>query len=146
MKLFHSKEIDFQKIALALKENFGVEIKDAGFLEVPVNGYNKRRGQYDAKYLLKFISDASIWVVDVDIYIEGMNFVFGLTIANRAIVSSYRIPQEIIAKEVVHEVGHLFGLNHCKNECVMRFSNSVADAITKQAFLCCDCKKKLGKR
>ncbi len=143
MKFFYSKDLDFQKIADALKENFGVEIEDAGFLALPEDVYNKKRKQYNAKYLMRFIPDFSIWIVDADIYVEGMNFIFGLAMANRAIVSCYRIPDEIIAKEVVHEVGHLFGLSHCKNDCVMKFSNSVKDAIMKPSFLCNECKKKL---
>ncbi|OYT52052.1 MAG: hypothetical protein B6U73_00475 [Desulfurococcales archaeon ex4484_204] len=33
-----------------------------------------------------------------------------------------------VRKEVMHEVDHLLGLNHCSNPlCIMRFSNSILD-------------------
>ncbi len=42
-----------------------------------------------------------------------------------------------IVKEAVHELGHSFGLGHCKNiKCVMRFSNSLSDTDIKTSHLC----------
>lgn len=50
-----------------------------------------------------------------------------------------------VAKEVLHEVGHVFGLGHCKNQlCVMRFSNSIVDTDIKRAKFCLSCAKKLA--
>jgi archaemetzincin len=71
---------------------------------------------------------------------NGLNFVFGEAIGNGGIAIIYlpRIKQEFhglkpneqmfyerLVKESVHELGHVFGLAHCKNtRCVMQFSNS----------------------
>ncbi|MCD6474436.1 MAG: hypothetical protein J7K47_06010 [Thermoplasmata archaeon] len=62
---------------------------------------------------------------------------------SRAIVSSFRTGEKLIPKEVVHGVGYIFGLSHCKNYCVMQFSNSVMEAIAKPDILCEKCEKNL---
>jgi archaemetzincin len=46
----------------------------------------------------------------------------------------------MVAKECVHEAGHVLGMDHCKNNCVMRFSNSIEDAENKPDVLCARCK------
>jgi len=92
---------------------------------------------------LPHIPPYSIWIVDKDIYVDKMNFVFGIAWQRKAIISTYRLPDEIIPKEVVHEVGHIFGLEHCRNHCVMQFSNSLTEAMAKPSKLCNECKRKL---
>ncbi len=88
----------------------------------------------------------------VDIYAPRMNFIFGLAEPwkKTAIVSTYRLNnddkiQERIAKEVMHEVCHLLGLDHCDNpNCVMYFSNAIDDTDRKGIELCDSCRRKLG--
>jgi archaemetzincin len=46
-------------------------------------------------------------------------------------------------KEANHELGHTFGLHHCENVCVMKFSNSLADTDKKPAIFCDTCLKNL---
>jgi archaemetzincin len=47
-------------------------------------------------------------------------------------------------KEIVHELGHTFGLGHCPNsKCVMHFSNSLADTDLKEAYFCNMCRPKI---
>jgi len=48
-----------------------------------------------------------------------------------------------ILKEAVHELGHTFSLKHCKNYCVMQYSNSLAEADEKPAKFCQTCSEKL---
>jgi archaemetzincin len=48
-------------------------------------------------------------------------------------------------KEVVHELGHMFGLVHCSNPiCVMRSSTYVEDIDQKTHSLCSHCTGELG--
>ncbi len=109
--------------------------------------YNPERKQYNAAFLVSILPPYSVWIVDKDIYVDNMNFVFGLAMQNRAVVSCYRLPSDaMIAKEVVHEVGHIFGLPHCKNKCVMQFSNSLAEAMKKPSKLCEECKRRIRKK
>ncbi|MFX1417183.1 MAG: hypothetical protein ACFFC0_10250 [Promethearchaeota archaeon] len=40
-------------------------------------------------------------------------------------------------------MGHVLGLRHCANYCVMQFSNSLADTDDKPESFCTDCRRKL---
>lgn len=52
-----------------------------------------------------------------------------------------------VLTEAVHELGHTYGLGHCKNlRCVMFFSNSLVDTDRKGPEFCPDCKKQLESR
>jgi|Deesub1362A_J573_1020465.scaffolds.fasta_scaffold03434_2 archaemetzincin len=147
LKIYYSRPIALDEIEKAIRKNFGISVKDAGMLPIPEKAYDITRRQYNAAFLVSILPPYSIWIVDKDIYVDNMNFVFGLAMQNRAVVSCYRLPSDtMIAKEVVHEVGHIFGLLHCKNECVMQFSNSLAEAMKKPIKLCEECKRKLRRQ
>jgi len=128
--------------------------------------FNPRRNQYLASAILdemeKFKKDFSekwLAICDVDLYSQGLNFIFGEANINSgvSIISLTRLRQEFyglskdkklfierIKKEAVHELGHLFFLNHCQNsKCVMHFSNSLADTDEKEANFCQKCKVNL---
>lgn len=79
--------------------------------------------------LLKTDADAVLGVIDKDLYIEGLNFIFGLAYSNLSIISLYRLiskDRELfyarVVKEAIHELGHVAGLGHCLDKsCVMHF-------------------------
>jgi len=119
-------------------------------LEIPINAFNSVRNQYSAELLLDYAlekyTDALVFaIIDEDIYVPGFNFVFGLAYPFRgAIVSTYRLQNfERVKKEILHEMGHLLGLEHCSNYCVMQFSNSVYEVDQKPDKYCIDCYNKL---
>jgi archaemetzincin len=100
-----------------------------------------------------------VGIADVDLYVPRLNFVFGEADvgAGTAIVSLCRLRQEYYGlapdealfleratKEIVHELGHTFGLGHCpNNKCVMHFSNSLADTDLKEAYFCNECRPRI---
>jgi archaemetzincin len=139
-----------------------VEIK-AGPSDL-AQAYDPERKQYHSSRLLAALGKSEreeriVGIVDVDLYVPRLNFVFGEAdvASGAAIVSLCRLKQEYYGlapdeclfleratKEIVHELGHTFGLGHCSNsKCVMHFSNSLADTDLKEAHFCSMCRPKI---
>jgi len=135
----------------------------ASLKSLPDDLYDKDRGQYDARKVVTHLKQASpgsektLAIGNMDLFVEGMNFVFGAAekSGRTGLISLYRLDQrfygksssydllsERAVKEAVHELGHIFGLDHCKNKwCVMAFSNDVVSVDQKTKFFCEDCRE-----
>ncbi|MFW6118666.1 MAG: archaemetzincin family Zn-dependent metalloprotease [Chloroflexota bacterium] len=139
-----------------------VEI-EAGLSDL-ARAYNPERKQYSSSKLLASLKKSErdervVGIVDVDLYVPRLNYVFGEADvgSGTAIVSLYRLRQEYYGlapdealfmeratKEIIHELGHTFGLGHCPhNKCVMHFSNNLADTDLKEANFCSSCRPKI---
>lgn len=126
--------------------------------------YNSERKQYLSSRSLASLKKTGqdervVGIVDIDLFVPSLKFVFGEAdmASGTAIVSLYRLHQEYYGlvpdntvfieratKEVVHELGHTFGLGHCNNnKCVMHFSNSLADTDLKETYFCNKCRPKI---
>ncbi len=150
------------ELVKAVGKAFGARIS---VREIKISGrsYDKGRKQYNAQILLDELSemtipgDKVILVLreDRDIYVPDMNFVFGLAGGKYALVSLARLDPrfyggedgEVLKRrmitEVIHELGHTFGLIHCENpQCVMSFSNSIVGVDRKSIKFCEKCKEK----
>jgi len=148
-----------------LSESFGGRLRllPSPRVEVPSMAYRKERGQYEASIVLKEVlrqcKGRILAITEVDLYTPGLNFVFGLAQCpgRGALVSLRRLSPsfygeegredlffERSVKEAVHELGHTFGLGHCRRrECVMSFSNSVLEVDLKRKDFCRECREKL---
>lgn len=148
LQIFHTKNCEgsIKPIQEILKNIYRLNICKNRSLELIENAYNPKRNQYDAILLLDYLikikeNGIAIWIIDKDLYCEDMNFIFGYAaFSHGAILSIFRLDSlELIQKEAVHEVGHILGLRHCSNECVMQFSNSLQEAREKPMKLCKKC-------
>ncbi len=156
-------------IAEGVAVAFGLPVSKLPAVEVPEHAFNSLRGQYHSTQILRGLlphapDDALrlLAVSDVDLFVPRLNFVFGeATLDGRvAIISLYRLHPEFYGgptdeeiflgravKEAVHELGHTFGLKHCRNpECVMYFSNSIGDTDRKSAEFCKKSAGELGRK
>lgn len=127
------------------------------------DAYDSSRGQYNSTALLaRLLEDLpsgrrkSVLLVDVDLFIPVLTFVFGEAQFGgaAAVVSTHRLANQFyglpgdhdllierLGKELIHEVGHTFGLYHCRQfECVMRSSTYVEEIDMKRASLCGACR------
>lgn len=96
-----------------------------------------------------------------DLYIPILTFVFGEAQLNGrvGVVSYHRLQNEKyglppnadllharLAKEALHELGHLLGLVHCRSyECVMHISTYVEDIDGKGERFCRECSAEVTK-
>ncbi len=125
---------------------------------IPPQAYHPQRAQYRVKSLLETARQATpgrvLGVADLDLYANGYNYVFGMAEkqGRAAVISVARLhtPDKArfrarLLKEAVHELGHTLGLAHCRQpDCVMHFSNTLADTDRKGADFCAGCEARLA--
>lgn len=129
----------------------------------PSYAFNLNRRQYSSTEILAQLTRRAapsgsrlVGVTCFDLYIPILTFVFGEAqlVGSCAVVSAHRLRQEFyglpsdppiwcerLLKEVVHELGHTFGLAHCHDhECVMASSHSVEWIDIKTSHFCSNCR------
>jgi archaemetzincin len=153
-------------LAFALAGMFDTACIQADLQIDASDAYNSTRQQYHSTQLLGKLHNLSehggkkiLGVTSFDLFIPIFTFVFGEAQVGGsvALMSAHRLRQEFYGlpgnrdlffaraeKEATHELGHAFGLTHCRSfDCVMRFSNSVEDVDMKASDFCTLCDAKL---
>jgi predicted Zn-dependent protease len=151
-------------------------ITDPPQLDSSMASFNEQRNQLNSDKLLRWLTTSImnntksydpgetiiLGICNIDAYLRGLNFVFGQASLTEGVAAIYlpRLRQESyglgadrsifierVLKEATHEVGHVFGLDHCpKRSCVMHFSNSLADTDRKAKDFCNMCTNKLHQK
>ncbi|HSD64984.1 MAG TPA: archaemetzincin [Ignavibacteriaceae bacterium] len=153
-----------QKIIYELSKIFPGKVKKIG-IDISVReSYSPDRRQYfSTRVLAEAVKHTSsikgkvLILVSFDLYVPVFTFVFGEAQLNgkHSIVSLCRLHEEFYTgktntellfsrtiKEILHELGHNFGLLHCSNwDCVMHSSAIIEEVDIKGDNYCPDCMK-----
>ncbi len=138
-----------EQVAAELAARFGLKVS---MEEMQLPELPRRDGQVNADLVLKEVErkvatsgcGTGLGIVTFDLFVPGMNFVFGLSSGAAAVISVFRLQspdpethRSRVLKEAIHELGHVWGLGHCtRTLCVMHFSNSLADTDAKGTEFC----------
>lgn len=150
-------------------EWFPLPIRRLPGLPVPESAYDAKRGQYQSVEIMKMLAGAAprdaarvLGITNVDLAIPVLSFLFGQAQFEGpvAIVSLCRLRQEFYGlppqdqllrertvKEVLHELGHTFGLVHCSDPtCAMSLATHIELVDAKSEQYCARCGLQLVQR
>lgn len=155
-------EEDLSAIQNGAARALRAETERLGGLPDPAYAFDAKRRQYSSVEVIKALVSAAppgeskiIGITERDLFIPMLTFVFGQAqLGGRfAVVSLARLRQEFYGlpadravflgralTEVVHELGHTFGLAHCPDRtCAMSLSTDIRQVDAKRAAYCGDC-------
>jgi len=155
--------VDFNFLIKKLKKTFSSKVSLQALDGLPLSSFNERRGQYYSTGVLNYLIEKlanyqrALTILDIDLYVPYLSFVFGEAdlVNKKAVVSISRLKPKYsqgqsnaklltdrLVKEAVHELGHTYKLNHCREEkCVMSFSSNLVKVDNKSSDFCFDCKR-----
>ena len=168
LAVFENFEKEFlEDISQNVSGIFNLPVKHISGKIEPGDYYDPTRRQYNANEILKFVeynfaetNVKTLGLLRIDLYIPILTYIFGQAYlnGNAGIASLYRLKNEYYGipkndkllkqrfiKEIIHELGHTFGLKHCHvPTCVMRSSTYVEDIDQKSENFCNQCKRDLN--
>lgn len=150
------------RLAKTVGDTFRASVSRQALQFDPSLAFDSYRNQYNSTMFLSLLLNSYdeteariVGVTGYDLFVPVLTFVFGEAQLNGrvAVVSSFRLRPEYyglspdsillesrIEKEVIHEIGHTFGLLHCIDPaCVMHSSTYAEDIDLKGNRLCQRC-------
>ncbi|MEE4353502.1 MAG: archaemetzincin family Zn-dependent metalloprotease [Desulfatiglans sp.] len=123
--------------------------------------FDRERNQYHSTAILEELANKApiegikvLAITHLDLFIPILTHVYGEAQlgGKGCIVSTYRLKeglspaggnktfQQRVVREAIHELGHTFGLRHCKEStCIMHYCRSLRDVDRKSDQLCRYC-------
>ena len=150
------------RLGTGLSKTYGLPVLIGNPMPAARRAFSPDRRQYSSTMILEDLARERgatpgrlLAVVEQDLYAPGLNFVFGEASGRFAVLGLsrmhprfYGMPEDdrIFERraltEAVHELGHAFGMRHCRNpKCVMSFSNNLADTDRKGMLFCDSCRR-----
>jgi archaemetzincin len=149
-------------VSTALEQVFEQPVRILPPRDLPLSCYDAHRDQYFSTGLIRKILQWAprealkiLGLTPADLFIPVMKYLVGeaQVSGKGAVVSLFRLRPEFygldpdrvlylerIAKEAVHELGHTFGLTHCRDPlCVMNSSCLIGETDCKGTELCTTC-------
>lgn len=143
------------------------EIRREPAIPVPAGSFDPKRNQHDGTVTLRAglalcPPDATrlLMITEQDLFIPMLTFIFGQAQLDgtAAVVSLARLRPEFhglpprrslfverYKKEILHELGHTFGLTHCTDSrCAMSLSIKIMNIDRKRGELCHACHVRLA--
>ena len=162
-----AKALDWIENVVA--EWFPMPIRRLPSVSIPAGAYDEKRKQYQSVEIMKMLAQSAprdaarvLGITDVDLAIPMLSFLFGQAQFEGpiAVVSLCRLHQEFYglpaqesllrertAKEVLHELGHTFGLVHCSEPtCAMSLATHIELVDSKAEQYCAHCGLQLVQR
>ncbi len=151
------------RLFTGLREAFSLPVTSRRPILPPASARHLERDQYSAEALLSFLTEIELpgvyrllGVLNGDAYQQGLRFCFGRAVlgGREALVAldhlwtaqyfeGLPVKVDVFAertlKASVHELGHTFGLTHCRSACVMQFSLSRLELDAKPLTFCKRC-------
>jgi archaemetzincin len=163
------EEKALQCIENTAEEWFPLPVRRLQPLSAPDGAYDTKRKQYQSVELMKMLAQCAprdaarmVGVTNVDLAIPMLSFLFGQAQLDGpvAVISLCRLRQEFyglppdedllnerIVKELLHELGHSFGLTHCSDrECAMSLATHIELVDAKTGRYCAQCGQYLVQR
>ncbi len=151
-----------QDLSSALSRTFRLPVQISSEAFSMKEGYDSVRNQYNSTWVLSKLVEIApqegskiLGVTEVDLFVPVLTFVFGEAQlgGQAAVVSSHRLRDELyglprnpqrlrerLAKEAIHELGHTFGIVHCRDPLCVMHSYTYAEEIDfKSRDFCKSC-------
>ncbi len=154
-------EILIKGIRLEINRVFGFGTEIEILLDNIDFAFDTTRNQYHSTAVLEKLADLAspkavkiLAITEVDLFIPILTHVYGeAQLGGKAcIISTKRLSDESPSlanpggvfgrakKEAIHELGHTFGLRHCRDHaCIMHYCRSIKDVDRKTDQLCRYC-------
>lgn len=96
----------------AIEKELGVQVRYT-------HGHQAHPAKIDPETFLKYrLGEKRLWVVNAPMFhLDAVTW--GMVYADKAVVSTHDLTPADTAVVIMHELGHLLGLNHCHRICLM---------------------------